>query len=170
MRVPYIVDVEASGFGPEGFPIEIGCVTSSGERLCALIQPLPHWTHWSDEAESVHGISRDTLEKYGRAARDVCELLNTNLRGRTLYSDGWVVDKPWIERLFHETRQPMNFFVSPIELILTEEQMERWSTTRDTVIRDSGIQRHRASNDAWVIQETFMRSRGETNQAKKQIS
>jgi len=49
--------------------------------------------------------------------------------------------------------------VSPLELILNERQMERWQLTRDRIVRESNLARHRASNDAWIIQETYIQSR-----------
>jgi hypothetical protein len=40
---PAIIDIEASGFGPDGYPIEIGVALSSGQTFCALILPEPEW-------------------------------------------------------------------------------------------------------------------------------
>jgi len=159
VQVPNIIDIEASGFGPQGYPIEIGFVLSGGRRFCSLIKPLADWTHWSEDAAQVHKIDRETLYVHGREVRDVCEEMNTLLKGSTLYSDGWVVDKPWIDKLFFGARMPMRFFVSPLELILNERQMERWQLTRDRIVRESNLARHRASNDAWIIQETYIQSR-----------
>ena len=34
---PDIIDIEASGFGPDSYPIEIGVALSSGEKYCSLI-------------------------------------------------------------------------------------------------------------------------------------
>ena len=56
---PYIIDVEASGFGSDSYPIEVGLALEPGERFCTLIRPLDHWDHWDEQAESVHKISRD---------------------------------------------------------------------------------------------------------------
>ena len=81
--------------------------------------------------------------------------LNNRLKGKTLYSDGWAVDKSWINRLFFAARVDMEFEVSPIERILSEKQMNVWHRTKDRILLESNLTRHRASNDAWIIQETY---------------
>ena len=156
---PLIVDVEASGFGPGSYPIEIGLALDDGHKYCALIHPEPGWTHWDLEAEGIHRISRDILDAYGRPVRAVAESLNELLASRTVYSDGWVVDKPWLTTLFHAALTPMRFHVSPLEMILTESQMALWHRVKDAVVAGLDLSRHRASHDAWIIQETYRRTR-----------
>ena len=155
---PLIVDVEASGFGGESYPIEIGIAMEGGAKFCTLITTAPDWTHWDDEAEKIHRVSRDILEIYGKPMADVAMFLNEVLEGKTIYTDGWVVDKPWLTTLFHAARVPMSFTVSSLEMILSPEQMAVWHETKDEVIRDMGLKRHRASYDALIIQETYKRS------------
>lgn len=152
---PFIIDVEASGFGGTSYPIEIGVALSDGEKYCTLILPAPDWTHWDDDAEKVHRVPRDILETYGKPICDVTEKLNELLGGATLYSDGWVVDKPWLTTLFHVAGKSMKFDVSPLEMILSEDQMAIWHETKDKVIGEMDLARHRASYDAWIIQQTF---------------
>ena len=48
-REPYIIDVEASGFGNGSYPIEVGVVLNNGEKFCTLIVPAANWTHWDEE-------------------------------------------------------------------------------------------------------------------------
>jgi len=156
--IPIIVDVEASGFGGASYPIEVGVALDDDTKYCSLILPAPGWIHWDAEAEKVHRIARDLLETYGKPMQEVAAHLNTLLQGRTLYSDGWVVDKPWLTTLFHEARVRMQFSVSPLELILSEQQMARWHDTKAQVLAGVTQQRHRASFDAWVIQETYKRT------------
>ena len=156
---PLIIDVEASGFGGTSYPIEIGVALDDGHKYCTLIHPEPGWKHWDSEAEKVHRISRDILETYGRPGRDVAETLNELLARRTVYTDGWVVDKPWLATLFHTARVEMLFRVSPLEMILTESQMQLWHPQKDAVLASLDLARHRASHDAWVIQETYSRTR-----------
>jgi hypothetical protein len=156
---PLIIDVEASGFGGSSYPIEIGVALDDGHKYCALIHPEADWTHWDAEAQKVHRIPRDILESYGRPARVVAETLNELLATRTVYSDGWVVDKPWLTTLFQAARTEMQFRVSPLELILSEAQMARWHREKDDVTASIDLSRHRASYDAWIIQETYRRTR-----------
>jgi hypothetical protein len=156
---PIIIDVEASGFGASSYPIEVGIAFDDDTKYCSLIAPAPDWSHWDRDAEKVHGIARDTLQTHGRSPQEVASELNELLEGRTLYTDGWVVDKPWLTTLFSQAGMEMRFSVSPLEMILSERQMERWHETKDRILAESARQRHRASFDAWVIQETYRATR-----------
>ena len=148
--------MEASGFGAEGYPIEVGVVFSSGERFCRLIKPHSNWLHWDKKAESLHGISRSLLARNGLDAKQVCSELNQLLRDQTAYSDGWVVDYPWLIKLFHSASMSMSFNFSSLEMILNEAQMEVWHETKDKLSALTNESRHRASNDAALIQNTFV--------------
>lgn len=155
---PIIIDIEASGFGGESYPIEVGVVLDDNSKFCSLISPAPDWQHWDGEAEKVHHIGRELLHTHGKPVREVAQRLNELLEGRTLYTDGWVVDRAWLVTLFHQAGLDMKFRVSPLELILSEDQMEHWHATKDRLLAEIAEPRHRASFDAWVIQETYRRT------------
>ena len=159
---PAVIDLEASGFGSRSYPVEVGFALADGERFCTLISPPEEWTHWTEEAERVHGLTREILFTHGIPVREVARALNDRLAGLTLYSDGWVVDQPWLTTLFAAAGMAQMFTVSPLELILSEPQMAIWSETRDQVISDLDLSRHRASSDAEIIQETWVRTRAAT--------
>ena len=74
-----------------------------------------------------------------------------------------MVDKPWLTTLFHKAQMEMRFRVSPLEMILSEAQMERWHETKDRVLAEVQKHRHRASFDAWIIQETYKRTLAESS-------
>jgi len=158
-QAPAIIDIEASGFGPHSYPIEVGVVLEDGEKYCSLLAPAEGWTHWDPCAEEVHHISRTILEKHGKPLGQVAQELNKILEGRTVYSDGWVVDNSWLIKLFEESGLPPSFRTSALEMILTEDQMEVWHNIKDQVLAETELKRHRASNDAVIIQETWVRSR-----------
>ncbi len=152
---PNIIDIEASGFGAMSYPIEVGIILNNNHKYCSLIKPHHDWTHWDAGAQKIHGIERESLQQHGRPVTEVASTLNHILGGLTVYSDGWVVDKPWLIRLYHAARMDMTFTISPIELILNEAQMSRWNDSRNRIIRNCEFARHRASTDAWIIQETY---------------
>jgi hypothetical protein len=156
--LPNIIDVEASGFGNGSYPIEVGVADNEGHRYCTLIEPAKDWTHWDVSAEKVHNITRETLSECGRSVFDVAQNLNNRYKNQTLYSDGWVVDKPWLITLFHSAKLSMEFSISPLEMILKEAQMAIWHDIKNDVIQQLQLTRHRASNDAHIIQETFRRT------------
>lgn len=161
---PNIIDIEASGLGRGGYPIEVGVVLSSGNTYCALIAPAPEWEYWDADAEQVHGISKDVLRQHGKPIQQVAEELNAFIAEQTVYSDGWVVDKPWMLQLFQQSRVKPRFRLSALEILLKEPQMQIWSEIKSQVINDLSLKRHRASADALIIQETFVRTRLITSQ------
>jgi hypothetical protein len=155
---PNIIDIEASGFGFESYPIEIGVVLSNGQKYCSLIKPEKNWSYWDQDAELVHGLSLELLYLHGKPVQTVAWDLNQFLRNQTVYSDGWVLDKPWLTRLFYQAGIAPVFFISSLEYILKEPQMAIWTVTQKQVINDLALQRHRASTDALIIQETYYRT------------
>lgn len=166
MTKPIIIDVEASGFGSRSYPIEVGVALADDSKYCSLILPAPSWDHWDANAEKVHRIARDILETYGNPIQQVAAQMNRLLAGKTLYTDGWVVDKPWLTSLFQEAGMAMNFYVSDLEMILSEKQMACWHDTKDRVLAEVQKHRHRASFDAWIIQETYQRTLAETKPSR----
>ncbi|MCD6585473.1 MAG: hypothetical protein J7K96_06915 [Desulfobacteraceae bacterium] len=131
---PAIIDVEASGFGSDSYPIEVGVVLTSGKRYCRLIIPVAEWIHWDEQAANVHGITRDFLKKNGRPVTEVAMALNSLLAGNTVYSDAWGVDLRWITRLFYTAGIYQQFKVSALENILSEAQMNIWHETKNQVL------------------------------------
>ena len=157
--LPTILDFEASGFGFDSYPIEVGIAQSNGERYCTLIYPREEWVYWDKSAELVHQISRQDLLRYGVPISDVCVRLNQLLQNQTVYSDGWVVDKPWLSKLFTAARLTPSFSLSPIEAIQTEEQQNAWASVKEELLEKHSYDRHRASHDALLIQETYKATR-----------
>ena len=73
-----------------------------------------------------------------------------------MYSDAWVVDYPWLRELFGHAQVKMEFRISAIEMLLNEAQLSRWDATKAQVTHTLKLPRHRASNDAEIIQRTYM--------------
>ena len=158
---PPVLDIEASGFGRDSFPIEVGYVLGNSESFCCLIRPAPEWTHWDATAEGLHGITQETLRQHGRAPRDVAQLLNDRLHGMTLYCDGWANDYVWLSVLFEAAELTPAFRLDHLRALLSERELARWNRTKHAVASEAKLQRHRASADAKVLQRTVMRLRHE---------
>lgn len=156
---PIILDIEASGFGKGSYPIEVGFALPDKSAHCALIKPLPEWTQWNLGAEQIHGISREHLATYGKPVEMVADMLNQYLQDQCVYSDGWGNDLSWVSYLFDVAGQSMNFQLESLYVLLHDDQLVIWEETRKKVIRDLGVERHRASSDALIIQETYVRTR-----------
>ena len=158
MHMPVIIDVESSGFGKGGYPIEVGLVLPDGSPHCYLVTPQRTWTLWDKDAEALHGISRDVLDRHGRPAREVAERLNALLWEKTVYSDAWAFDMPWLAKLFDAVDLEQGFHVASLHDIMSPRQLEQWHPVKETVERDLQLQRHRASGDARILQETYRRT------------
>ncbi|KQV78798.1 hypothetical protein [Rhizobacter sp. Root1221] len=154
---PAILDIEASGFGRASYPIEVGYILGDGTSFCTLIRPAPTWTHWDTSAESVHHIPRATLDRHGRSVAEVAATLNERLRGQTLFSDGWGHDYPWLSALFEEAGCVPLFRLDSLRKLLSEDEATRWQRTRDRISGEFSLARHRASTDAWLLQQTWLR-------------
>lgn len=157
IQPPAIIDLEASGFGRGSYPIEVGFALPDREVHSFLIKPMDGWTHWSHEAEAIHGISQAQLQQEGLSVRDVALQLNERLIGQTLYSDAWSFDASWIGRLFDEAELVQRFRIETVNKLLTQQQMEAWHDTKQHLWHELDIGRHRAANDVRVLQETFLR-------------
>ena len=155
MDKPIIIDLEASGFGRNSYPIEIGLAMENGETRCFLLRPESDWTHWDPSSEALHGISRELLLEKGQPIKEVCHSLNDLLDGRTVYSDNWGFDQTWLSLMFEYANVFARFNMESILAILTERQVHNWDNIKDNTLASCGFQRHRASNDALVLQLTY---------------
>lgn len=157
--VPIILDIEASGFGRGSYPIEIGYVLPDGKAWCRLIKPEPDWTHWDEKAEDIHHIKRSILNMRGLPVSEVATGLNDALAGETVYCDGWGNDSSWLAMLFYFAGQPQRFRIETLRTLLTDRQVELWNNTKQQVIDELALDRHRASSDARILQMTYLRTR-----------
>lgn len=155
---PIILDLEASGFGKGSYPIEVGVAMDSadGNLVARLIRPFDHWTHWQESAEAIHGVSREVLMKEGEDPRHVADELNRLLQGKTVYSDGWGVDRSWLALLFHDAGIYQGFKLDTVFSLLTEGQLEQWNDNKAKVLEITGMNLHRAGTDALIIQHTYL--------------
>lgn len=100
----YILDIEASGLGPDSYPIEVAWCSLDGEQFWSvLINPetAGDWEDWDDYAEeAVHGISRDELLRDGQDVVTVARELEQRLAGEEVFSDAVPFDDFWLRRLF----------------------------------------------------------------------
>ncbi len=153
--IPAIIDIEASGFGPRSYPIEVGVAMPDGSRHCYLVRPPPEWRFWSEEAERVHGIPRWRLLEFGHPVDEVARLLNRLLAGTTVYSDAWGHDVSWLGKLYEAAGVPQLFRIETLRRLLSEEQAVRWHPTKERILRQTRLERHRASADAMILQLTW---------------
>jgi len=158
MLPPIIIDIEASGFGKLGYPIEIGFINEQAQTWCTLIKPEINWIYWDTAAENIHQIPREHLHKHGRHTLHIAEELNTHLFKKIVYSDSWAHDFVWMSQLFESANSTPKFKLADLREVLTAHQEAVWHSTKDQVISELAATRHRASIDAKVIQLTWLRT------------
>lgn len=146
------LDIEASGFGRDGYPIEIGYIREDGRSWCTLIRPLPEWTHWDERAEPAHGIPRAALLAHGRPPAAVARALNEALAGRTVYCDGWAHDYTWLGLLYEAAALIPSFRLESVLRLLDEGRRAALDPALQHARQHQDGQRHRASHDARVLQ------------------
>ena len=156
--IPIVIDVEASGFGKGSYPIEVGFSRAQGHAWCSLIRPEQEWVHWDATAAQVHCIERGMLFKSGKNVHSVAEHLNLALAGQTIYTDGWAHDYIWLARLFDAAERVPSFHLADFREIITPAQEALWHATKDQLIKELQLTRHRASNDARILQLTWLRT------------
>lgn len=158
-EAPTILDMEASGFGRDSYPVEVGFVLPDGKAYCSLIRPAPQWTHWDDSAQELHHISRELAVRRGHEPHEVARALNEQLAGRVVYSDGWMHDYTWLAVLFEKAGVTPAFRLESLRSLLSEDEAERWHEVKQEVSNEVSFQRHRASTDALLLQMTWRRLR-----------
>jgi hypothetical protein len=158
MTPPIIIDIEASGFGSGSYPIEIGYVNRSGKAWCSLIKPCDVWLHWNPVAETLHHIPREMLVAHGKSVATIAHHLNDTLLNQTVYSDGWLHDFTWLNCLFHAADVSPHFKLEDLRTILTPYQQSVWHKTKQSILNELQISRHRASADATVLQMTWLKT------------
>lgn len=157
-----VMDLEASGFGRGSYPIEVGFVQATGECFCTLIQPEADWQHWDASAEALHGITRDLLQRHGRACAWVAEQLNQRLAGQVVYCDAWAHDYPWLSRLYDAAGRVPSFRLADLRGLLSEDEAARWHPVLDQVRSEAALVRHRASSDARTLQMALQRIKSQS--------
>lgn len=151
-----IIDIEASGLDWDSYPIEIAVMVEKKLHTW-LIQPQPKWLHWDENAECIHGISRDKLAKEGIQAAEVARELNTLLEESNgiLYSDAAPWDADWIKTLFSSASIAPYFHVLPISDLFDDQQLLDFQS-RFKILAESGEYRHhRAGPDVQMIDRAY---------------
>lgn len=157
-ELPIIIDLEASGFGRDSYPIEIGIAMPSGETECMLIRPEATWRHWDNASARLHGIEREQLFRHGRPVREVADRVNFLLQGKTVYTDGWGVDQGWLSLLFDTAQRRQQFRLEALQSLFDERQFDVWNKIKNKIFAENPFPRHRASNDARVLQLTYQQT------------
>ncbi len=100
------LDFEASSLAKLSYPIEVAWVFEDGTSEAHLIRPAPQWTDWDAEAEAVHHISRDMLERDGTPHDVVARRMVEQLSGHSLFASSPSWDGKWLSALLRAAKLP----------------------------------------------------------------
>jgi hypothetical protein len=100
------LDFEASSLAKLSYPIEVAWVFEDGASETHLICPAPQWTDWEAEAEAVHRISREMLERHGAPHDVVARRMVEQLTGYTLFASAPSWDGKWLSALLRAAKLP----------------------------------------------------------------
>lgn len=147
--ITHYVDFEASGIAPDSYPVEIAIVHPAGE-YASLIKPVHYWTHWSYDAQDMHGITREQLLDEGKPAATIASELNELFAGQYLVSDARA-DSYLFETLYDAAGLDPAFAVASIEQIVGAEHAA-------AIYYQMPVKReHRALADARALRDTVER-------------
>ena len=142
------IDLEASGLGPQSWPIEIGWGFVGWGPRAMLVKPADAWSMkaWEKSAEELHQISIDQLLREGKPPLEAALVLNAALGGAEVYSDAPDHDGFWLYRLYEAAGVKANFKLLDITNLLAPLAI---STPDDLVKRAQAIEphTHRADQD-----------------------
>ncbi len=151
----WILDIEASGLHTHSYPIEIG-ITNGINDYCALIKPLKDWHYWDPNAETLHGIKRQTLIEQGLHPIQVCKQINSILTQEIVYSDCIDWDGFWLSVLFGHCGIKADFKLTDITSLLpSETDLIVYLDRKEALLSSNKYQLHRALDDAKVIHQSL---------------
>ncbi|MCB2072296.1 MAG: hypothetical protein H6917_06300 [Novosphingobium sp.] len=128
MKRAAIIDFEASCL-PEGnfsYPIEVALAKFGGPSRTWLIKPTAEWEDWDwcNEAEALHGISRDLLMRDGLPPEQVLAELTAEAADCDVYAD-CDLDAYWLETLAAACGQPAPFPIRYLGELLLKRGYKR---------------------------------------------
>lgn len=142
-RPLFFIDFEASGIAPDSYPIEVA-VVSSDTSFCSLIKPARYWTHWSYDAQDMHGLSQDQLREQGDNPGAVAIHMNQLFSGQVLCSDS-PQDSFWLDVLYEAADLVPTFELKPLEVFVGRELASEIYRLLPTTTH------HRALHDATAL-------------------
>ncbi|UZE23281.1 hypothetical protein LOY67_25335 [Pseudomonas sp. B21-056] len=146
-RPSFFIDFEASGIAPDSYPIEVA-VVSNESVYSSLIKPARYWTHWSFDAQDMHGLTQDHLLQEGDTPKTVAERMNQLFSGQVLCSDS-TQDVFWFDVLYEAADLIPTFELKPLEVLVGREAASDIYRLLPTT------RHHRALNDATALMNAY---------------
>ncbi len=151
------LDFEASGLGPGSWPVEIGWARSGEEAHSLLIKPHDAWAlaEWNPVAERMHGFTIDCLQAEGHEVGEVCDVLDGELIGATVYSDAPSYDGFWLTVLYDAAERSPTFELSDLQILLKSISSPRDIARSEFIADTNEPHTHRAAQDVRHMMEVY---------------
>ena len=148
-----LIDIEASGLGPDSYPIEIAYSPEDGTYRSTLINPDTGdgWDEWDPLAEALHGISRAHAVEQGQDVMAVANQLNEALGTGVWYTDAYDQDFAWMTRLYEAVLLEPSFRLASLQGLL--EQQGKGLAAKYDELAAMDEPAHRAEADLQRIRE-----------------
>jgi len=143
----FFIDFEASGIAPDSYPIQVA-VVSSESSFTSLIKPARYWTHWSFDAQDMHGLSQDQLREQGDTPSALARHMNQLFSGQVLCSDS-PQDSFWLDVLYEAADLMPTFQLKPLEVLVGREAASEIYRQLPTT------KHHRALQDATALMNAY---------------
>lgn len=151
-----LIDIEASGLGPDSYPIEIAIFDGGDLSESFLLNPetAEGWDYWDPIAEEcIHKISYQSLVEEGKDVFLSIIRLNKLLEGKILYSDAVSSDGFWVDRLFDQALdRPKTFEIRSIYSLFKPEFEDAVRDTKEALMGEIA---HRALADCKAIHQAL---------------
>ncbi|WP_132656852.1 MULTISPECIES: transcriptional regulator [unclassified Rhizobium] len=154
------LDFEASSLSKKSVPIEVAWAFEDGRSRSILIRPAADWSDWAEDAEAIHGISRELLASQGLPVNQVATEMIEVLTGHDLYASAPSWDGKWLSILLRASGFPRHalrlgksrdvFLATAREIIGAAASETETSKLVDKIIEESkaAVPVHRALADA----------------------
>lgn len=163
--LPIFIDVEASSFSGDSYPIEIAWnIDANIENH--LLNPyfIKEWVDWDPASQAVHGLSRNYLSEHGKDPLSVAKRMNQVLSGQDVYSDAAEYDVHWIDQLFKATGLKRQFYIRDFFSLLPIEITNGNFMSSSSILSEykikarkrANVPAHRANHDVKYLIELYM--------------
>jgi len=154
---PTFIHIEASSNKQPSFPAEIywGTIPCEGSTGYGINpEGIAKWRTWDTEFYSIHGLTKDHMQRCGRHPREVCEAINQSLSGKTVYSKAPTVTINLLRELFSVTEiEQCDMKIANLDELFLQNIRETSRETAESVLRK--IKTQVAKNNLYLLGGAF---------------
>ncbi|MCP5160655.1 MAG: hypothetical protein H7A00_03155 [Hahellaceae bacterium] len=132
MNIPVFLDLEASSYEEDAFPLSIAWSLPDGRIKNVLVMPDETWNP-RDNSSMPYDLQH--YFDQGASVADIAREMNQDLDGLTIYIDGLDPDEEWLEKLFEAAADEPTFEIARIDDLFIGLDYGQLIETRDDTLR-----------------------------------